>query len=405
MPAPLENESTRQFIRRIRTRTTPIATISVLLAVAFLQTHLVGTRYAGFRPGELWNDTDGNVINAHGGGILYHDGVYHWFGEYRRGAETPRAERATPGVSCYSSTDLYNWKFEGLALETVSEPGHDIERGAIVERPKVIFNAASGRFVMWFHLELKGQGYGPARAAVAVADRVTGPYSFLRSERPVAGRWPRRFDEERRKPVAGEDTLTAWTSRWMDAVRGGMFVRRDFAGGQMSRDQTVFVDTDGTAYQIAAAEENLSLHIRELSDDYEDFTGAWVQIIPGGHNEAPAIFEHEGNYYLLASGATGWDPNAARSFRARSMWGPWESLGNPTEGVNPANGLGPEKTFGGQSTFILPVHGKPGAYIAMFDMWRPRNQTDSRYVWLPVRIEGNRFKVRWMDEWDLSVFD
>lgn len=361
--------------------------------------------YSSFRPGELWYDTDGNIINAHGGGILYHDGVYYWFGEYRHGSDTPRELRAMPGISAYSSTDLYNWKFEGLVLEVVDIPGHDLERGAILERPKVIYNERTGKFVMWFHLELRGRGYEAARTAVAVADSPTGPYTFLGSMRPLAGVWPRDWDDAKRRPVPGELELEWWTPEWRQAVENGLFVRRDFGGGQMSRDQTVFVDRDGKAYQIAAAEENLSLHIRQLDDGYTGFSGEWVQVIPGGHNEAPAIFEHEGTYYLLASGATGWNPNAARSFRAPSIWGPWEPLGNPMEGVNPNNGMGPDLTFGGQSTFILPVPGKPGAFIAMFDMWRPQNHVDSRYMWLPVWLEDGRFVIRWLDEWDLSIFD
>ena len=28
-------------------------------------------------------DTDGNPINAHGGGILYHEGTYYWYGEFK----------------------------------------------------------------------------------------------------------------------------------------------------------------------------------------------------------------------------------------------------------------------------------------------------------------------------------
>ena len=44
-----------------------------------------------------------------------------------------------------------------------------------MERPKVIYNAKTGKFVMWLHLELKGQGYGPARAAVAVSDSPAVP--------------------------------------------------------------------------------------------------------------------------------------------------------------------------------------------------------------------------------------
>jgi hypothetical protein len=400
--------------RRLLTATRPIrlplpmlllVLIAAIVAVPAIPAQTTGSTYDRFRPGELWHDTEGNVINAHGGGILFHEGIYYWFGEYRYGSDRPRGERAMPGISAYSSADLYHWTFEGIVLGAVDEAGHDIERGAILERPKVIHNPRTGKFVMWFHLELRGLGYEAARAAVAVADSPTGPYTFLRSMRPLAGTWPRNFTEADRQPVPGELDLEWWTPAWRTAVESGLFVRRDFEGGQMSRDQTVFVDTDGTAYQIAAAEENLSLHIRQLTDDYLDFTGEWVQIVPGGHNEAPAIFEHEGTYYLLASGATGWRPNAARSFRAPSIWGPWEPLGNPAEGDGPNDEMGADLTFGGQSTFILPVQGKPGAFIAMFDVWRPENHVDSRYLWLPVTLQEGRFAIRWMREWDLGVFD
>jgi hypothetical protein len=76
----------------------------------------------------------------------------------------------------------------------------------------------------------------------------------------------------------------------------------------------------------------------------------------------------------------------------------------PAEGVDPRTGLGPGKTWGGQGTFILPVHGRPGAYVAMFDVWRPRSLVESGYAWLPVEFEGGRMVIRWRDRWDLSVF-
>lgn len=34
-----------------------------------------------FRPGEVWLDTEGKPIQAHGGGILFHAGVFYWYGE------------------------------------------------------------------------------------------------------------------------------------------------------------------------------------------------------------------------------------------------------------------------------------------------------------------------------------
>jgi hypothetical protein len=110
---------------------------------------------SSIKPGEIWPDTDGNHINAHGGGILFHKGVYYWFGESR----LPRGEkeRTKYGVSCYSSKDLVTWKNEGLALRVINDTASLLQPGCVIERPKVLYNRKSGRFVMWFHHELKGQ--------------------------------------------------------------------------------------------------------------------------------------------------------------------------------------------------------------------------------------------------------
>ena len=120
--------------------------------------------------------------------------------------------------------------------------------------------------------------------------------------------------------------------------------------------------------------------------------------------EAPAVFKHDGRYYFVASNCTGWQPNPARSAVADDIWGPWTEMGNPCLGPN-AN-----LTFEGQSTYILPVAGRPGAYIYMADQWHPENAIDGRYVWLPIRVghdpEGQeRLAIEWLDEWDLSWFD
>ncbi|WP_044165930.1 family 16 glycosylhydrolase, partial [Bacteroides reticulotermitis] len=124
----------------------------------------------GIASGKIWRDTEGDVINAHGGGILYHEGKYYWYGEHR-----PESGFVTEkGINCYSSTDLCNWRYEGISLPVSDKVGHDLEKGCIMERPKVLYNAKTGKFVMWLHLELKGQGYGPSRAAVAVSDSPVG---------------------------------------------------------------------------------------------------------------------------------------------------------------------------------------------------------------------------------------
>jgi hypothetical protein len=371
-----------------------ICIFAVLLLAGALATYGIAAAAGGFRPGEIWPDNNGVHINAHGGGLLYYEGTYYWFGQSH--------DRGTRGVSCYSSRDLYNWKDEGLALAVVTDnPASEISAGNVIERPKVIYNRKTRKFVMWFHTELRGQGYNAARTSVAVSDKVTGPFALLRSWRPNAGTWPLNLPEEQRTGSVPQGTLAQGSKEWLEAALNGGIARRDFQGGQMARDMTLFVDDDGAAYHIHASEENATLHISRLSDDYLSFSDRWVRAFPGGHNEAPAVFKWKGKYYMITSGCTGWAPNAARSGVADSMLGEWRALGNPVRGSQEQNGT----TFESQSTYILPVEGKPGAFLFMADRWRPRNHADGRYIWLPIQWEGEKPVLKWMDEWSLKFFD
>ena len=346
-----------------------------------------------FRPGEIWPDNNGVHINAHGGGVLFHQGTYYWFGEHK--IEGRRGNQAWVGVHCYSSENLYDWVDKGIALPVSKDPGSPIVEGCVIERPKVIYNSVTGKFVMWFHLELKGQGYNAAQTGVAVADNPEGPYTFIKAVNPDAGRWPLNYSGELQQKTF-ETGLKAWTDEWKQAVNDGLFVHRNFEKGQMSRDMTLYVDDDGTGYHIHAAEDNLTLHISRLNDDYTDFTGQYIRVLPAGHNEAPAIFKRNGKYWMITSGCTGWAPNAARLLTADSVMGEWQYVNNPCRGE------GAEITFDSQSTFILPVNGKSDAFIFMGDRWKPENAIDGRYIWLPLQFseDGLPF-LEWQDEWSL----
>jgi beta-xylosidase len=351
----------------------------ILLIVLVLQPLILVAQNDAFCPGEILPDDRGIHVNAHGGGILYHNDTYYWFGEHKG----EKSSAAFVGVTCYSSNDLYNWKYEGVALPVSKHPTSDIVSGCVLERPKVIYNEKTKQFVMYFHLELKGKGYEAARVGIAVSDKVTGPYKYLKSYRPNAGHYPENMTKEQKEATStSEDLSEWWTPEWRKATIDGMFVRRDFKGGQMSRDMTLFVDDEGKAYHIYASEENLTLHLAELSDDYLSHTGKYIRIAPAGHNEAPAIFKKDGKYFMITSGCTGWEPNAARLFIANSIWGPW------TESPNPCIGDDSHLTFHSQSTFIQPVIGKKDAFIFMADRWTPKNPIDARYIWLPVLFEN-----------------
>ena len=161
---------------------------------------------------------------------------------------------------------------------------------------------------------------------------------------------------------------------------------------------TLFVDDDGTAFHIYASENDSTLQISQLTDDYLRPAGKFVRVFPGGFNEAPAAFKHAGKYYLITSGCTGWRPNAARLAVADSIWGPWKALGNPCVGKDA------DLSFHGQSTYVLPMPGKPDAFIFMADRWSPRNAIDGRHLWLPMQFKDDKPFVEWLDQWNLSFF-
>lgn len=312
-------------------------------------------------PGQTWKDTGGKVINAHGGGILFHEGVYYWYGEFK-GDSTYRLEwvktwecwRADAGgISCYSSTDLVHWNFEGIVLPSLPENlSSDLHPSQVIERPKVIYNEKTKKFVMWMHID--SPDYEKAHAGVAVSDSPTGKFTYVGSIKP---------------------------------------------NGMDSRDQTLFKDDNGKAYQICSSDWNKTLNINELSDDYTCTTGKVKKILEGLDREAPALFKRGDKYYLITSGCTGWNPNTASYAVADSIFGEWKQKENPCKGKDA------DSTFFAQSTFVLPVQGKKDLFIAMFDKWNKTNLISSKYIWLPIEFEGDRPVIRWKDKWQLKVAD
>jgi beta-galactosidase len=337
-----------------------------------------------FSPGTVWLDTSGKPINAHGGGILFHDGVYYWYGEFKAGKTyLPDCNRSwggtrvdTVGVSCYSSTNLYDWKNEGIVLPAVSnDTNSDLFTGKVLERPKVIYNKSTGKFVMWMHIDTAS--YAAARCGVAVGEKPTGPFKYLGSFRPDSGVWPENVTDAEKIP--GKENPLA----------------RDFEGGQMARDMTVFVDDDGKAYLFYSSEENPTMHVSLLTDDYLHTAGKYRRIFIGRSMEAPTVFKHNGKYYMIASGCTAWAPNAARSAVSDNIWGPWTELGNPCVGPDA------DKTFHSQSTYVLSVQG--AGLIFMADRWEQWNLPDSRYVWLPIEFDASGEPVlKWHSSWSLT---
>ncbi|WP_054028304.1 family 43 glycosylhydrolase [Bacillus sp. FJAT-28004] len=307
--------------------------------------------------GAAWKDTNGEPIRAHGGWILQQDGYFYWFGEDRTEGRK---------VSCYRSSDLCTWENRGavLTLDSKVQPVYyrtslvlcppemaDIGygQGAVIERPKVLYNERTSKYVMWMHWE-NGRNYCDARCAVATSDTIDGEYVYHGSFNPI---------------------------------------------GHMSRDCTVFQDDDGTAYFISAARDNADLLVYRLSNDYLSIDELVKTMWPGQYREAPAVMKRSGVYFLVTSACTGWLPNQGAYAYSDSLTGRWSQLlpfGNST-------------TYDSQPAFIMPLQTKRGTdYLYVGDRWDPSSYHQSSYVFLPLSFPSDKeLKLEWADRLTLDL--
>ncbi|HEY5915654.1 MAG TPA: family 43 glycosylhydrolase [Verrucomicrobiae bacterium] len=292
-----------------------------------------------FKPGEVWLDDRGQHIQAHGGGILKLGRTYYWFGEDR----AQGLDRTKRYVSCYSSTNLAQWTFRNQVIK-LADP-ENFGRRWVLERPKVFYNPKTSTFVMYMHIDLN---YQLARVGVATCATVDGDYKYLKSFRPL---------------------------------------------GHESRDIGQFVDDDGTAYLIFE-DRPFGFRIARLSDDYLNVEKEVCLI--AAHMEGGALVHYRGLYYAIGSALTGWDPNPNKYATATKLEGPWSEF----KDIAPPG----TKTYGSQSTMMLKVAGtKTTTVIFMGDIWKPRTQWDSRYLWMPLEIGGGKLWLPEPKEWTLDI--
>lgn len=311
--------------------------------------------------GGLWAATNTReIIQAHAGSISKFGDTYYWYGEDKRhnGARL----RA---VSIYASKDLVHWNFRNNALTTASDPelsdSHPI--GAKIERPKVLYNEQTRKYVLWGHKEPR-DNYNEARVCVAVSDTPDGAFVYQGSFRP-------------------------------DPMIGGTG-DDDPNTGDESRDFTVFKDEDGTGYLIASTRGNRDLAIYRLTSDYLDVEQRIATLYPDQRREAPAIVKKDGIYYLLTSGQSGWAPNQGRYSTATSMAGPWTPTPLPTFGDN--------WSFYTQPAFIMTVPGtQTTTYMYVGDRWHPTRLGASEYVWLPLELNNGTVSMDYVPEFKFDV--
>lgn len=114
-------------------------------------------------------------VQAHGAGVIEQDGTYYLIGEDHTNGS------AFLNVNCYSSTDLVQWKYVGALLSQTASG--DLGPNRVVERPKVIYNSSTKKYVLYMHID--DSSYAEAKVGVATGDSVCGKYTYLGSWRPL----------------------------------------------------------------------------------------------------------------------------------------------------------------------------------------------------------------------------
>jgi hypothetical protein len=315
------------------------------LFVALLAAAAVGSGVASpaaatpvtITPGTVWNDTAGHVIQAHGEGITKVGDTYYWLGEDKTSGSPFQ------NVRCYSSNDLKNWTFVANVL--TRQGSGDLGPNRIVERPHVIYNAATSTYVMYMHID--NSGYSERKTGVATSSSVCGSYQYRGSFKP-----------------AGHDSL----------------------------DDNLFLD-GGTGYLLSEDRTNAKLQIYQLSADFLS-VASLVKTL--NQYEAPAMVKIGGTYYLFGSHLTGWNTNDNQYATATSITGTWSAFRSfAPAGTNTCNS---------QTTAIVPVAGSSGTgYVFLGDRWNPNNLADSRYVWEPLTVNGTTVSMACSSSWTVDT--
>lgn len=344
------------------------------------------------KPGQVWLDTEGKRIQAHGGSVIYVDGVYYWYGENKE-KTTGDSEIWHWGVKCYASEDLYNWEDKGIIISPDTEnPDSPLHPFSMVDRPHIIYNNKTKKFVCWLKVMKKD---GSQQETVLTSDMILGPYSIVR---------------DGLKPL-----------------------------GMSAGDFDLAVAPDNKAYYYFERVHSETI-CADLTEDYTDVTGYYSthfpRISPPYVREATAHFSRRGKHYLVTSGTTGYLPNPSEIAIADTWHGPYKVLGNP----HPQDHS--QTSYHSQISSVFKVVGKKDLYIAVADCWVPnqpdlvyqeyavefehlfdpeydgkrkidekfgidtnRNTSIADYVWLPFRFDKEMAYLDWMDEWKIEDYE
>jgi hypothetical protein len=311
----------------------------------------VGTLAGALAAGINFIDTDGQRVNAHGGGIIQVGDTFYLHGEYFSPSTT---DNNFNGFSMYSSKDLATWKSEGIVLP--QQASGELGPNRKGERPHIIKCPSTGEFVLFAHAA--SEDYQTDKEVIyATSPTVNGKYAYKGPLKNASG------------ALAVHSDMTA-----------------------ISDGNAAFVITE-------------SAHVYTLAADCHSFVSDKSYPAANGDSgglEAPTMFKAGSTYYWIGSYKTGWRANNNFYSTAPAVTGPWTFQGYIAPVTDPDNNISDQRTWLSQTTWVLPVTGCKGTtYVYWGDHWDGTASTAApgkhnnlaTFVFQPLVFEGIKISM------------
>lgn len=340
-------------------------TLIVMTLFGMVACQEINAQARNIKNDSFWNTKDGQPIFSQGGGIFkFPDpktGVqkYYWYGVQYREASMYRNDPSVTlpnatfeSVTCYSSTDLVNWTFEGdvLTKEKVSPKDR-----TWVGRLGVAYIKELNKYAMFVQHN--------SGVLITLSDSPTSEFV-----------WDHKIDMTER------------------------------IGTSNTGDQTVFTDEDtGKSYLVYSYGKGRNkiyiseIGVKEGKVELLDCT----EIFKGESREGNCMFKYNNKYYMYASNIYGWDGSLAYYLVADDIRGPYL----------PKNEMlvtaGSESDFAhiSQTGFFVSVKGtKQETIVFCGDRWADFAGNGLGYnQWCPLSFEGDKPYFNSLNSWNLDA--
>jgi hypothetical protein len=273
-------------------------------------------------------DINGDKIDAHDGKIMQVGKTFYLYGTSYGCGFSWHSDSTSPfcGFVSYSTQDLVNWTPHGLLFDPNQSPWPSIcngnSNGGGCFEPKMVYNEATQKYLLWFF----GYAESGTKSALFVMTCASPTGGCTNPKIPTLHACP-NFN------------------------------------CNMS-DHNIFVDDDPaqTAY-IVYNNYPQGIYVEQLSSDYTETTGNWVQAVPGGF-EGLGIFKNKSNktYYVTYGPSCGYCSATATKYD-------YTTASNPLTGWQIGGTLNPN-SCGGQPFGVDPITVNGTTYyVYQSDLW------------------------------------